>query len=141
MCQNYRQNIVPIFQIWHFHVIPDYHINFILIWTFSHQKIWDVINKLNEDALQTLSFPKLQRKKSTKTLLKNVQNILRNHNLKNLSNKTVILYLTLLFARPWAIFTWKFIDIELCFFSFAGFLFLLYYFHLDWLRGLALELY
>ena len=31
-------------------VSPDYHIIFILIWTFLHKKLWDVINRLNEGA-------------------------------------------------------------------------------------------
>ena len=69
------------------YVSLDDHIIFILIRTFLHKKLWNVIKRLNEGAVQILSFQKLQRKNYKNSAVKNVWNILRNRNLKNLSNK------------------------------------------------------
>ena len=55
---------------------PDYHIIFILIWTFLHKKLRDVINRLNEGTLQILQFPNENLYQNS--VMKNVWNILGN---------------------------------------------------------------
>ena len=51
------------------YVSLDDKIIFILIRTFLHKKLWNVIKRLNEGAVQILSLQKHQRKNSTKALL------------------------------------------------------------------------